>query len=372
MSVRKRILCLRPFRADSDDDHLFVTLATALARIGTIILIGPRSGRLDLERCWKEAGNDPSLLAARIEYVESTSEKWKEVVLHEIEASACVILHLAPKQDKFPSFRWRRNNYPSFARYYKAPFKRISTGAGLLREVTYLDRLGKVQNTVVACRAHEQNHVQRMIRVNSLGITLFAVRGKRLRAAAPRMLGLDHQLAYLGSASAIVAYDESDSRNVNSAFAEEMRTAVKSAIRRGRMTRRATSNLGVSSLPRSCPPDGKLKTISETRVEDLLFIPFGEISEVPQAEARKLLSRRSVHGGCPTCKCIFGQLFFYRYGLAENLDEIIRGKCQNCSEYMQIMNARLIVVGRGSLHSTSRARGWLMMRVRRPRRGPGM
>ena len=92
--------------------------------------------------------------------------------------------------------------------------------------------------------------------------------------------------------------------------------------------------LGTSPHPRRLPPDGQLKIISHTPVEDLVVIPLFEFVEIPPADIREYFHDEVIARGCPRCGGPFDQIFFYANGLTlpalDLLAERGNGKCQRC------------------------------------------
>ncbi|MFF3657342.1 hypothetical protein [Streptomyces olivochromogenes] len=325
-----------------------IAIAIAVARIGKLILIGPNTDRLALESHWEERGQDPSTMGNFIQYIECMHSEWKQTVHREIDAADCVLLYIAPKMEKFPLLK--PAEVPSILEYYDAPFKKLSTGAGLLHEIAYLDCLGKIGNTVVICRERESNYVRELINANSLDLIFFTVTaGNSLRAGSPRLLAPDRQLARLQAAAGIVTFVGDDLDAPRSRFDRSLRPSVKVALRhRGtpKRVRRPSWQvlLGSSPTPRPLPPDNQLKIISHTKVEDLLHIPRGEIAEVPVEQAQSQLNRRAARKGCPTCGARIPKLFFYVDRLDIDPDDNIWAKCQNCMAGLLIEDRVLIEV----------------------------
>ncbi|MEU7599914.1 hypothetical protein [Streptomyces sp. NPDC041003] len=290
-------------------------------------------------------------MADFIQYIECTHGEWKKAVHREIEAADCILLYIAPKADKFPVIKRPEAALPYFEQYYDAPFKNLSTGVGLLHEIAYIDRLGKIENTVAICREHESKYIWELIGKNSWqGISVFTRTVDGIRATSSRLLAPDRQLARLQGAAGIVAFTDADLTISRSRFARLLRRAVKAALGRHHTQPRALrqgwqSMVGVSPTPRPLPPDYQLKIISHTDVENLLHIPNGNITEMAAEQATSRLNRRAARKGCPTCGAGLSNLFFYINGLGnDEPDQTIWAKCQNCMAYLMVENWRLLEV----------------------------
>ncbi len=94
--------------------------------------------------------------------------------------------------------------------------------------------------------------------------------------------------------------------------------------------------------PGVCPPDGELKVISHTPVEDLLYIPRGAIVEIPRPAVEAYLTQETAAHGCPRCDAPLSSVFFYTpdAGRADDPDlseANVRGKCQSCGRLSYVV-----------------------------------
>ncbi|WP_344511756.1 hypothetical protein [Dactylosporangium maewongense] len=327
-----------------------MALSAILAKFGSLVAVGTTEAKNTLQDYCeqRETGSPP----INITFVECTYEEWKRVIHHEISTADCVLLYIAPKEDDFPTMKGREAAFPRMERYYSSPFKDLVTGSGLLREVLYLDRLQMIERTIIICNEEDTSYIESMIALTSTNTLFFMSTAQGPRAPTPRLWALDRQLARLRHAAGTVPFTSHDTASIRSRFASNLRRQVKRAIKRqsdghGRteaMDPSAPLPINVSDDPRRLPPDGELKIVSHTNVEDLIVIPNGEIMEVPPRKAQDMLSGRATRKGCPTCKGAVERIFFYIYGLRWNPDEHVRAKCQRCTSYLMIEERRLIEV----------------------------
>jgi hypothetical protein len=225
------------------------------------------------------------------------------------------------------------------------PLLKQSTGAGLLHEVVYLERLKKVRRTIVLCRARNVAHIVELIRQaclfsasNGLLLDTRRIRQGGARNLLPHFSTLDMQVGILHEAAGIVTFRNNELKNPHSKFSLKLKSSVEGVYSKPRTGRgmglNATARLlGQSNKPRRLPPDGEKKIIQFTNVEDLVRIPARELTEVSSDEVSELLSAEGLSQGCPYCKQPLAGIFFYVRGLHRrpgDEHEDIKGRCQHC------------------------------------------
>jgi hypothetical protein len=342
----RRVLYLRTFRDDSADAFVLRNLAAALTPEDRIVVLG-------------DARDDDVLAAAgdRLEWFATTDADWTRTVHEQIATADAVIVHLSPKTGSFP--RWSRSPHRPIAgadwgtamtagslAYEATPVGEIPTGAGVLREFSFLKRLDRLDRTVaVADNAHFYHLVERA-RTASLGdgMTLYHHTGT---VALPKVSVLERQLASLMAEAPGVTFTAGG--GLSPAFVSALATALADVVGdRPPPTddeRRAAVRdlpLGISPRPRRLPPDGELKVISYTPVEDLLYIPRGEIIEISGSVVEAYLTHETAAHGCPRCDAPLSSVFFYSPDAdrADNPDlskANVRGKCQSCGRISYVV-----------------------------------
>jgi tetratricopeptide (TPR) repeat protein len=348
----RRVLFLRTFKDPAADVVVLRHLAAASGRQDVIVLLS-------------DARDEAQLAAAagdHVELVTTTDHDWTRVVHREMAAADAVVLHLSPKDLALPrvsrpldlsaEFPWelwkidpdagpehraaaetaiaeftsKRN-----AAFDATPLGGIPTGAGLLRELAYLDRLDCLERTVVVLdNLHLFSFSQRVVNAAFSTGDVTRVDGSR---ASARLTALERQLGLLHQHRNGITFSAREDGGCSPAFTGALGTALA-----GLPARRGTTGdlpLGTSPHPRRLPPDDRLKVISHTPVEDLVVIPPFEFVEIPPAAIREYFHYDVIARGCPRCGGPFDQIFFYTDGLVpfdiERLPDHGNGKCQRCS-----------------------------------------
>ena len=359
-----RILYLRTFRERKPDHHVVVSLAAAVSRLGKLIVVGPDEGEASLQHYWRSRFGNTDL-RQHVEYVATSDDQWRRVIHFQISKANCIFLYLTPKRRRFPSLRPPRMREYSFQEFYSTPLREASSGYGLLHEVTYLHRLQKLRKTIVLCTIKDFRYINRILNMAPfIGYSsdmapltshvIFRNTPKGPRAVTPRFSSYDRQLVSLLSAHSIAPFARSQIRNpIRSGFSQHLESLVRRVVReekRGKGGRRAggpnpTVLLGKSSEPRRLPPDSARKLIQFTNVEDLLYIPRYEISDVRLAEVLIILGEEQAKRGCPSCKGPLSHVFFFVRALPRQADDLIRGRCQQCFEPLTVEDGVLIWFG---------------------------
>lgn len=358
----ERILYLRTFRGGEVDHIVIVMVALATAGIGRVWVIGSPKGKLTLHDYWDQLFKGDLQFEHHIDYVESDDESWRSAVHQRISEASCIVLHLSPKDDDFPELKLPET--PTATRfmdqmdeYYRAPLMRPSSGSGLLYEVAFLSRLDSMRRTVLLCAESDLKHIQTLISsAHAAGMDIFRRDGSRLEPWRPRLTALDNQLIELKNVHSAVTYSQENLGGLRKSWLTrrwksrlvftlnlELRKVLVHTWRTGDSPAiNYATLLGKSPKPRRLPPDGELKVIQFSNVEDLLIIPRGELIEVNRDDVRRLLSAEALGRGCPYCQASVDDIFFHHDGLEIVPTPFIRGKCQRCGRQSAVENDTLV------------------------------
>jgi hypothetical protein len=344
----RRVLYLRTFRDDSADVFVLQNLAAALKPEDRIVVLSD--------------ARDEDVLAAigdRLELITTTDADWTRAVHKQIATADAVVVHLSPKTGSFPrrslsphrpvaGHDWTAAMTAGSLAYESTPVGEIPTGAGVLREFSYLERLERLDRTVaVADNAHFYHLVERASTASlGDGITPYHYDGT---VAQPKVSVLERQLASLMAEARGVTFTASTGGGLSPAFVSALATALADVVRDRppptddeRCAAVRDLPLGVSPQPRRLPPDGELKVISYTPVEDLLYIPRGAIVEISRSAVEAYLTKETAAHGCPRCDAPLSSVFFYTpdASRAEDPDlskANVRGKCQSCGRLSYVV-----------------------------------
>jgi hypothetical protein len=349
--ISGRVLYLRTFRGVKSDNDMVAGLMEALSGLAKLVVIGSAEAEVSLKRYWSRRYGDAASPGDRLDYVISTNDNWRREVHWQISRASCILFYLSSKNGRFPAPQPPRIK-KGFQDFYSAPLSRGSSGQGLLQETVYLRRLNKLPQTVLMCRLGDRKLINRMINLPMIGDDsgplvggyLFQSSPDGLRAMTARFSAFDKQLISLQKVHGIVAFNTNELTRspAQSEFARDLRAAVWSVMWKDRWRRinpwarqpQPDILLGKSGDPRRLPPDYAQKIIQFTNVEDLLYIPRWEISDISTAEIVKILSPDEVKRGCPACGAPLSRLFFFVRSLRRKDDETIRARCQECLEPM--------------------------------------
>ena len=373
----RRVLVLRTFKELSADIVVLTAIAAALESRGRIVLVGDGQDETALAASWDRVFDPTRAFDDSVEYVHSTSEDWATTVLSEMCVADTIVLHLSPKGLWFPHVFRPPDLQQRFPRQALAtlqqsaspaeqeaaqqalaafeeerlralrttPLAALSTGAGLLREISYLIKLNLLDRTIAVADNRYYPHICHRVSSALLGSAeAFTVEGS---FASLRVTALEQQLAHLRGVRGVTFSGPADTTSVARNFAAALRTELDSLFRTfptlsQEARRKAVADLpvGRSDSPRRLPPDDELKVIRYTTVEDLVFIPTGDIVEVAREDIRAILSADAADAGCPKCGAPLSEIFFYVTGLQHQHQSLRdaavlqqawpNGKCQRC------------------------------------------
>ena len=347
-----RVLFLRTFRDDPDEPFpaLLAAIGTGLRADDQVVLVGDAraEGRVDL--AWAARADTPGGRPG-LNQVRSTDEDWRRIIHQEIQAADAILLYLSPKSVDFPEFSFAGSPSASFDwdSFMNAPHSDPMSGQGLLSEITYLNRLGKLGTTIVLCEERSQPLVEDLIALGS-AVSLGDATDLSGNLVTPRLSGSDRQVALLHKAFRGVTFRRAGTAITNLEALARLLPALLDEL-----SLRADDSqppwdmdlLGVSPDPRRLPPDGERKVVSSTPMERLYFLPAGEITEVPHDLVREVLDQEALDTGCPYCRAAVENLFTYVSGLQPlggRLDPTemwLNALCQVCGHKSSWANNRL-------------------------------
>lgn len=349
--IRSRVLYLRTFHGARSDNDMVAGFTEALSGVAKLVVMGPAEAEVSLKHYWSRRYGDGGALRDRVDFVVCTDDTWRREVHWQIGSASCILFYLSAKNGSFPAHRPPRLR-KDLGNFYRAPLSGGSSGKGLLREIVYLRRLNKIPQTVLIIKQRDRQLVERMINLPMIGEDsgplvggyLFKSTPNGPQATTARFSALDKQLISLQKVYDIVPFNTSElgKAPAQSEFARDLRASVRSVIQKDRWRRvnpwdrqaHPDVLLGKSAIPRNLPPDDDKKIIQFTNVEDLLYIPRWEISDISMEEILDILSPDEVKSGCPGCGAPLSRLFFFVRSLQRKEGETIRARCQECLEPM--------------------------------------
>ena len=340
--TRPRILLLRTFKPDPLNFVVLNSIALAVQGAAAVEIVGDLRDRVAMDASWCKAFGDGAAVSDIVDLIPATDESWRREVLGRIEAADAVILHISPKDVDFPDFAFgppidqRPEDF--WDRFMDSPLARPITGPGLLREICYLNRLQRLPDTVVVCEARYQPTLDDLI---ALGGTMGDATDPNGNLVTPRLTAIDKHVGHLRKAFRGITYRRPSSSDallpdLASALASAMLDIISRREARERPAIEVSNLLGTSTSPRPLPPDGKLKVVAFTNVEDVLFLPSGELTEISHKEMGQILNREAVRLGCPYCRARLSEMFFFTRGLqrhglkGEAEHDWPNGICQAC------------------------------------------
>jgi hypothetical protein len=178
-------------------------VASALVRdsdaapVGRLVVIGNETSEVELSDFWAQATGSKGDFRDAVDYVAATDDSWKTVVHREIARCGCVILFLSPKDESFPRFEMPDANVlltpGGYDTFYHLPMKENATGKGLLQEVAYLERMERVDHTILLSHESHRQEILKTIEHSYFAmygdVTIFGMGG--MRAVHPRKTALE-------------------------------------------------------------------------------------------------------------------------------------------------------------------------------------
>jgi tetratricopeptide (TPR) repeat protein len=343
VSASPRVLFLRTFNDDNSGYVVINSLAAALDDgAGRIEIVSDQRDRDAIEHHWSAAfGARPS--SERIDFITAPREGWRRVVLERMAATDVIVLHLSPKDVDFPEFPFGPsvNQIPTgedfWKEYVNAPMSRPITGPGLLREVSYINRTNMLPITVVVCDERYQGTLNDLIALSGAMGDATDLAGNFI---TPRLAAIDKQVGHLRTAYRGISFQRREDVPVLPDLAAAIRRALADMraekITRRPMPWRLQDLSGRTSEPRGLPPDNKAKIVAFSDVEDVLFLPQGEITEISHGEMLTVLDREAIAHGCPYCQAPIDRIFFFVDGLKTVKERSeaglshVRARCQIC------------------------------------------
>jgi hypothetical protein len=329
----QRILFLRTFKDASADGLLLTNLA---GMNGTRLSItGDQRDIGGIRDQWVHVHPDGPPFEERFAFLPATHDRWRRAIVEWINTAEAVLLHLSPKDVQLPAIVFAHvSPNEDWRRFATTPLTAPSTGRGLLREICYLNRLGQLPNTILLCQQDDRRPFDQLISYAQLAGDTYARSGRPL---TPRMSALDKQLGHLTKAHCAITYCRRAPDDWHlPVFTAAVRAALDEVMAtEGRPKRPCVdlnSVVGRSPGPRVVPPDNAMKIIQFSNIEDLFFIPSGELTDVSVNEMKGLLSQDAVDLGCPHCSAPIDEMFFYTSGLrrSKRWQKRVVARCQRC------------------------------------------
>ncbi|MBM7494197.1 tetratricopeptide (TPR) repeat protein [Micromonospora luteifusca] len=332
-----RVLFLRTF---TEDDASYVVLNSLGAALdggsGRIEIVSDQRDRATVEQHWAEAfGKRP----APIDFVAPGRDGWRRTVLERMAAADVIVLHVSPKDVDFPEFPFAQPSTElgmDWDRFMDAPMAGPITGGGLLREVSFLNRVRRLPVTVVVCDGRYRDTLDDLIALGGVMGDFTDMAGNWV---TPRLAAIDKQVGHLRRAYRGISYRRADGEVVVSDLAGALGLALGD-LRDADITLepapwRPADLCGRSPEPRRLPPDGAAKIVAYTDVEAVLFLPEGEITEIDHREVPAILSRAAIATGCPYCRAPIERMFFFVRELMTREQRAsgtpdLHAKCQVC------------------------------------------
>ncbi|MFG1767009.1 hypothetical protein ACGFIH_27060 [Micromonospora parva] len=345
-----RVLFLRTF---TEDDSSYVVLNSLGAALdggsGRIEIVGDQRDRARLEQHWAEAfGSRP----APIDFVAPGRDGWRRTVLERMAAADVIVLHVSPKDIDFPEFPFAQpvtEPGMDWDRFMDAPMAGPITGGGLLREVSYLNRVRRLPVTVVVCDERYRDTLDDLIALGGVMGDFTDVAGNWV---TPRLAAIDKQVGHLRKAYRGISYRRAAGEVVVPGLAAALGRALKDLrdadLTPEHMPWRLDDLCGRSPEPRRLPPDGAAKIVGFTDVETVLFLPMGEITEVDHREVPAILSRAAIATGCPYCRAPIERMFFFVRELVTREQRGVglpdlHAKCQVCGRKSSLWGSDLLM-----------------------------
>ncbi len=338
-----RVLFLCTFRDDDTNYVILNTLALAMeGGCGRIDIVSDLRDQRIMENYWRQAFGDDRSLAERIDFTVAENDNWRRHVLQRMAHADAILLHLSPKDIDFPEFPFK----PPFSRisdqfwdnFMDAPFIKPITGPGLLREVSYLNRMYRLPRTVIVCDEHYQTSFNDLIAFGGMAGDATDLAGNFV---TPRLRAIDKQVGHFRKAYRGITFQSDAGQTVLPALAQSIK-GVLSDFRVDDVSSEAIKwqphdLCSCSPHPRCLPPDGQQKLIQFTNVEDILFLPAGQITEIDSQDVMSILNQEAIRIGCPYCHAPLSKLFFFVDGIREpkwskedHDDDFLKAKCQIC------------------------------------------
>jgi hypothetical protein len=191
--------------------------------------------------------------------------------------------------------------------------------------------------TVVVCDERYQETLNDLIALSGAMGDTTDLAGNLI---TPRLAAIDKQVGYLSRAYRGISFDRGEDAPVLPRLAAAIRGTlagmrVEETARRPPPWRLRDLS-GRTAEPRRLPPDNKTKIVAFSDVEDVLFLPQGEITEISRGEMLTILDREAIAHGCPSCRAPVDRIFFFVDGLRTTEERTesglshVTGRCQVC------------------------------------------
>lgn len=328
--IMRTALLLRPFWESSLTAHQLTIVARLVEPYGRLIAI--RNGNEKLPAREVEELN--------IELISAADDAWKENAIEYIQQADVVIAHIAPR-DRY-SDELLTPIVPSPTPHstdddlLREQVHSSGGGHGVLLELEYCRRAKACPKLLVLVPESFKNRLADVLHAVDLQQTgtWWTHRGGALKALTPRVTALDEALSVLKEARAVITYRRFGDPEFCARLEKELSELMSSSSARS-CEPASKIHTGVPVEPVALPPDGELKRIRFTPIQDLLKIPCGNIVELSLDEVLPLypkIVKRELR--CPRCGSKSDAMFWYQYSLVPDLsgNTDVFMRCQYCGD----------------------------------------
>jgi hypothetical protein len=339
-----RILFLRPFW-DSELTANYLQIVHRVTRhYGKLVAIKNKDedSHLRLSKngnAWAKYGKIGAWVYDRVnpalnaELISATDGTWQEIVIAQMQLADAIIVLVgldSPNQDLASLDSLIPNISPSPEIDFSLnPIRQFTYRIGVLRELDYCQQTNSFGKVIALIPDELLPRIEK-----ALDIIQMTHHGQFLRRTpkgfvplSGRIRGTDFALIGLRSAHFIIPY----SHFGGALFAIRLFDALRATL--GNSNPSEYIHVNTPNNPVALPPDGKLKLIRFTPIQNLTKIPSGEIVELSYEEVQVIkpgISREEFV--CPSCGNGPEKMFLFQYGLEPNLEQSssIFMYCQYC------------------------------------------
>ena len=323
----RTVLLLRPFWEPDYTLRQLTKVARLVHPSGKLMAI--RNGRENPSGWRRKLG---------IELIDAADDVWQENAIGLIRAADAVIAHFAPRNRSGLAFmapiRPDPTPHSGDTDLLRERVHESGGSRGVLLELEYCRRAKAEAKLVVLVPEPFMNRVIDVLHAVELQQpgTFFRDTESGLEALTPRVSAIDEALSVLNQARAIITYRRFGDRAFCARLKGELSGLITPSVPHV-LTSGPEIVTGIPSEPAPLPPDGGLKHIRFTPVQNLIKIPAGNIVELSLAEVVSVHS--SLAGQrikCPRCSGGSKAMFWYQYSLEPDLTEGagVFMRCQHC------------------------------------------
>lgn len=267
-----------------------------------------------------------------VKLVDASDDTWQAHAIDHIRRSDAVIVHLAPRSMSrvdvpvAPSRTAHRTDFDLL----RERVHESGSGRGVLLELEYCRRANAIPKLLVLIPERFKGRITEVLRAAALQQpgTWWRRRDGGIEALTPRVSVLDEAIEILNDAREVIPYMRFGDR----AFRARLGAALADLMSSDRAHADTPEVLiGVPSEPVPMPPDGELKFVRFTPIQNVVRIPRGKVVELSFDE---VLTIHPDIGGepieCPRCGSAPQAMFWYQYS-----SELVPDISGNTSVYMR-------------------------------------